>query len=471
MQILRDIFFFFVVIAVLVGFHEFGHFFVARLCGVKVLRFSLGFGKVLFSWTGKDGCEYAVSMIPLGGYVKMLDVGEGEVPPEEMEHEFSSRPVWKRLAIVSAGPVFNIVLAFFLYYAMFILGVTAVRPVVGYVPNDKPAYAAGIREGDTLLSVAGHDVTDWEDVVYELVQSVGEDSVQIAGRHQGGEEYTGLLSLKNWELDRKLGGDQMYPLGLEPKIREISMRAGAVVEGSPAKAAGIEPGDEMVAVNGVKMESWREFTDYISARPGVKVTVEVLRPVGAVKSDPEYFSLEDYEKAPEQKAMTFELTLASRGKTGEEKGMIGIAALLKNRDDSLIFERQYDPVEAIGKSVGKMCDVMRLTVITIGKLVTGHIKINNISGPVAIAQSAGITASIGLTYFLSFMALISINLGVMNLLPLPVLDGGHIMFYAYEMLTGKKLPEKLMQWLMYCGIFLLLLITVLAVYNDIIFGL
>ncbi len=467
MDFFRNCIFFLIAIVVLVGFHEFGHFIVARLCGVKVLRFSLGFGKVIFSHKGRDGCEYALSLIPLGGYVKMLDRREGVVPEGEETHEFTAQNVWKRLAIVAAGPLFNIILAFFLYYAMFIIGVAAVKPYVTGITSESPVWQAGLRNDDLILKVDGKSVIDWEDAIYELIQHIGDDSVTLTVRSTGGSVSEKRLDLGSWSIHRDQGGNIFQPLGFSPKFYNLTRRIASVLKDSPAEKAGLQEGDEVEVIDDLRVETWFDFSSYVAARPGKNVTVEVLRPVL-----PEGKKIKDggidFSEYPAVKKK-FEITLGRIETPEGNKGQIGVQVLVEPLEDGTRFIRKYGFGEAVFKSVDKMVSVCRMTVVTIGKLFSGSIPMENISGPIAIAKSAGFTASIGIEYFIGFMALISINLGIMNLLPLPVLDGGHIMFYTVEAVTGRQLPDKVMQGLMYFGIFVLLLIMTLAVYNDIVF--
>lgn len=473
MEIVRSLIFFLVAIGVLVGFHEFGHFIVARLCGVKVLRFSLGFGKVLFSHTGKDGCEYALSLIPLGGYVKMLDRREGPVDEQDAAREFSGQSVWKRLAIVSAGPLFNIILAFVLYYAMYLIGVAAVKPYVTAVEEQSISWNAGMRSNDLLLEVGQEPVQDWEDASYEFIQQIGEKNVPVQVKHENGRVAQLTLDLSDWSIQRDQPGQLFDPLGFSPKFFELTKRVGAVLEDSPAMKSGIREGDEIYAVNNREVSDWMSFTRFIADHPGEEIELTVKRPEipenDQKKAEDSNSIGERFFAGYPSKMMTFKVTLATAGSAEHPRGQIGISVMIDPLNHGERFIRQYGIFEAVPKSIQKMISVCRLTVVTIGKLINGSIAASNISGPIAIAKSAGITAGIGIEYFLGFMALISINLGIMNLIPLPVLDGGHIMFYLIEAVCGRPLPDKVMQSLMYFGIFVLLLLTMLAVYNDIVF--
>ncbi len=477
MDIIRSLIFFFVAIIVLVGFHEFGHFIVARLCGVKVLRFSLGFGKVIYSHTGKDGCEYALSLIPLGGYVKMLDKREGVVDEKDLSQEFSTQIVWKRLAIVAAGPIFNIVLAFVLYYVTFLMGVSAIKPYVTAVEEQSISWNAGLRNNDLILKIADNETIDWEDASYEFIQQIGESSVPVQVKHENGRIQDLTLDLSNWSIRRDQPGQLFEPLGFTPKYFEFTKRVGLVLPDSPAFKAGLKEGDEMVAINGEPITNWHTFTRFVAAHPEEEIEFTINRPNIPKSSEEKKTDKVDEESDYGEKffakfpstPMTFKIKLANAGTIEEPKGQIGISVMVDRLSHGERFVRQYGIFEAIPKSIEKMVSVCKLTVVTIGKLVNGSIAANNISGPIAIAKSAGITATIGIEYFLAFMALISINLGIMNLIPLPVLDGGHIMFYLIEAVCGRPVPDKVMQGLMYFGVFVLLLLMTFAVYNDIVF--
>lgn len=467
MEIARNLLFFLIAIVILVGFHEFGHFITARLCGVKVLRFSLGFGKVLFSHKGKDGCEYAVSLIPLGGYVKMLDSREGPVDEKELAHEFNNQKVWKRLAIVAAGPIFNIVLAFFLYYAMYLIGVSTIKPYVTAVEEQSISWNAGMRNNDLILKIDDEQVLDWEDASYELIQHIG-DEIVITLKHENGQEAKAKLDLTNWSIHRENQGRLFEPLGFSPKYIDLTKRIGGVLPNSPAEKAGLKVGDEIVSLNGTKIDDWYSFSRFVAKHPGEEIELTVNRPNFPAGTDVDKITFKEYEKYPFVQK-NFKIILATTGTPEKPKGQIGVSVIAENLSHGERFVREYGPIESISKSIQKMVSICKLTVVTIGKLLNGSIAANNISGPIAIAKSAGITASIGIEYFIGFMALISINLGIMNLIPLPVLDGGHIMFYLIEAICRRPLPDKVMQGLMYFGVFVLLLLMTLAVYNDIVF--
>lgn len=461
LQIIRDIAVFLIAIIILVGFHEYGHFITAKKCGVKVLRFSLGFGPIFYKRTGRDGCEYAFSLIPLGGYVKMLDTREGEVKPEELKYEFNSQPVWKRLAIVAAGPLFNILLAFFLFYFMFLMGVQALKPYVSNVEEDKPAYAAGLRNDDLIVRIGDTDVIDWEDVSYTLIQYIGEKSVPVTVKHADGVESTYDLNIDGWSVDRS-NPNFLEPLGFMPKLFEPTTRVGFIVKDSAAEKSDLKLFDKIVSVNGTAVNDWYDFISYIHKNPGKDVTFAVLRPI--VPADYKGSgTAEEFDKfSYEEKSVT--VTPVKDAEGNYKFGIAPFTDAVKSRD--VRFIRSYGFLEAIPKSFVKMYSVCKLTVVTIVKFIDGNIPVNNISGPIAIAQSAGMSLSVGIAYFLSFLGIISINLGIMNLLPVPVLDGGHIMFYLYEMITGRKVSEQVMGRLIFIGMFLLLLLMAFAIFND-----
>lgn len=462
-EIIRDLVVFLIAIIILVGFHEYGHFITARKLGVKVLRFSLGFGPVIFKRTGKDGCEYAVSLIPLGGYVKMLDTREGEVKEEEMPYEFNSQPVWKRLLIVAAGPLFNIFLAFFLFYFMFVMGVQVLKPYIVNVDQEKPAYTAGLRDNDLILKVGDQEVIDWEDTSYELIQYIGEKSVPLTVKHEDGSVATYDLDIDGWSIDRS-NPNFLEPLGFTPKRYEATTWVGYLVEDSAAVKSNMKLYDHLVSIDGQPLNNWFQFLDYIKKNPGKEVSFGIERPLLAKAADENDPKLLEALRGAEKEYLTLKVTPIQDQSGSYKFGIAPIADAEQSKD--LRFMRNYGIFGSISKSIAKMYSVCKLTVVTIVKLIDGNIPINNISGPIAIAQSAGMSLSVGIAYFLSFLGIISINLGIMNLLPVPVLDGGHIMFYCYEMITGKAVSETTMSRLVYVGMSLLLLLMVFAIFND-----
>lgn len=461
-EIIKDTFIFFIAIVVLIGVHEFGHFIVARLCGVKVLRFSLGFGPVLFSFTGKDGCQYAFSLIPLGGYVKMLDTREGDVKNEELKYEFNSQPVLSRLAIVAAGPIFNILLAIVLFYFMFLLGVSSVKPYVTNLEQDKAAYIAGMRNNDLIMNIDGVDIIDLEEATYELVEHIGKDSVPMRVRHSNGDVQDIDVSIKGWTIDRSQKGKIFEQLGFSLKLYDITTRIAQIIKDSPASETTLKVGDEIFMVNDKELTSWNSFVNLISENKDSILNLKVKR-YDLLEKD-----LLD-SKTDLTNAAYEVLDISVKPKNINGRYIVGISPVVGPLDEDAKFVRQYGLLESIPKSFEKLYSVCKLTVVSIYRLIDGNIPINNISGPISIAKAAGTTFSIGMQTFLSFLGLISVNLGIMNLLPLPILDGGHIMFYTYEAIFRRKMSDNIIRWLTYFGLFVLLLLMLFAIYNDLVF--
>jgi regulator of sigma E protease len=415
---------FVVAIGVLISVHEFGHFWVARRLGVKVVRFSIGFGKPLWSRVaGVDRTEYVVAAIPLGGYVKFVDEREGEVEAADLPRAFNRQRLGVRTAIVAAGPIFNLVFAVAAYWLLFVSGIEGLRPVVGEVEPGSVVAEAGLRPGDEITAVQGRATATWEAASDELV-------LRIADGHR--------------YLD---GGQLLEKLGLRPWQPTVPALIDQVLPGSPAEQAGMQAGDRVVAAAGEPMADWRAWVEFVRARPGETFDVEVAR-------DGARLTL---MLTPERIA----------GEGGSARGRIGAQARLPaDVFEGMRAEHRYGPVEAVGEAVRKSWNMATLMLTMLGKMVIGEASLDNISGPISIAEYAGRTASIGLTPFLSFLALISISLGVLNLLPIPLLDGGHLMYYLIELVKGSPVTEAFEIAAQRVGIALLFLLMGLAFYND-----
>ena len=436
-------------IAILIAVHEYGHFITARLCGVKVLRFSLGFGKVLCSFKDRRGTDWSISLIPLGGYVQMLDSTEGEVKEEELEHEFNFQPVWKRFLIVFMGPFFNIVLALAVYWLMFMIGVPGLRPAVTDVVPGSAAAAAGIENRDLFISVGGDKVRTWQDTIFKLVEHIGESGVPVTVQKDlgAGAERTVSLNLSGWVLDRQ-NLKPLSSIGITPYVGEVTDKVAFVAQGSGAELAGIRTGDRLLSLNGKPYKDWNSFTSEVrSMAPGSYADAGIER---------------------DGKKMDLKVLIRDRQDEGKTVGYFGVAPAI-DRNDSLLINAKYGPLESVGMSFYKTGEVLEFTWVTLGKLISGSIPVNNISGPIAVARGAGETANMGIVYFLSFLGIISVNLGIVNLIPLPVLDGGHLLFYAIEAVFRRPVPEKVQRYLMSFGVAVLVLLTVFTVFNDIVY--
>ena len=439
---------FLVAIGVLISVHEFGHFWVARRLGVKVVRFSIGFGRPLWSRrSGADRTEYVIAAIPLGGYVKFVDEREGEVAPEDLPRAFNRQRLAVRTAIVAAGPVFNLIFAILAYWLLFVSGIEGVRPVVGEVTPGSVAAAAGLRAGDEIAAVEGRETATWEAASFALMNALlSDEETRVTVRDGSGREAQ--LVLRTREGHRYLdGGRLLENLGLRPWQPTIPAVIESVEPGGPADSAGLRAGDRVVSADGEPVAEWRDWVAFVRERPGTAFDVEVLR---------------------DGRRVTLMLTPegVSDG-TGTPRGRIGARAKVPaDLFENMRAEHRYGPVEAVGESLRKSWNMATLMLTMLGKMVVGQASLDNISGPISIAEYAGRTASIGLSPFLSFLALISISLAVLNLLPIPLLDGGHLMYYLIEFVKGSPVSEAFEIAAQKVGIVALLLLMGLAFYND-----
>lgn len=438
---------FIVALGILVAVHEFGHFWVARRCGVKVEKFSIGFGKSIWSKVGKDGTEYSLSIIPLGGYVKMLDGRVDDVTKEQQQYAFDKKPLWKRTAIVGAGPAFNFLFAIFAYWLVFLIGVPAVKPVIGEVAPQSIAAQAGIESGMELKSISGIKTADWESVNIGLISHIGDDSmtVTVASQDNIGLEQKLTLDLTQWSFDPETES-AMSTLGFKPFSPEISTTLAQVMEDGAAYAAGFEIGDQIVSIDGVEINDWPMVVEAIRSNPEQALNVAVDR--------------NGYQT---------ELTLTPKSRElsdGSSIGYAGIAPEVAEWPEDYRFELQFGVFEAVGKAIDKTGQIIDLTLTMLKKLIVGDVGLNNLSGPISIAKGAGTTADYGLVYFLGFLALISVNLGIINLVPLPMLDGGHLLFFAIEAITRKPVPEKVQEMGYRVGSAIIFSLMALAIFND-----
>jgi len=447
MTALYSILAFIVAIGVLVTFHEFGHYIVARFAGVKILKFYVGFGKPLLRfYAGKDKTEYALAAIPLGGYVKMLDENEGDVSSVERDRAFNRQSLPKRMAIIFAGPLFNFILAVILYTLMFSVGVEGVKPVIGQVSEKTPASFAQFSAGDEIVSIDGTQTHTWEEANIALIKSginQGLTEVEIYREDTGvikkSLNFEGINILENEDALRKIG---ISPWRYIPKSK-----IGKVSTNSPAEKYNLQKGDEVLLINNIPVNSWNELVDQIHALPGQEILITVKR-TGQV----------------------FELPVVTEKifKDDKEIGRLGVAPYINAEEiEKMRVTIQYPVFQSIDHAIGKTYKISVLTAKVIGKLFTGDASIRNISGPVAIAEYAGVTATIGLAAFLSLLGLLSISLAIINLLPIPVLDGGHLFFCIVEWVKGSPVSESVQAMSTRAGMALIGAIMVVAVFNDI----
>ena len=434
---------FIVAISVLVAVHEFGHFWVARKLGFKVLRFSIGFGRPLWKRSaGPDATEYVIAAIPLGGYVKLLDEREGPVPPEELARSFTRRPVWQRLLVLAAGPTFNFLFAIAAYWVLFMWGVPQTQPVIDHVVADSYAARAGLRDGDTVLEVGGERTADPKAVIFALLGDLLDDgTTRLKAKSADGREREVTFEVASAAARHRLTepGALLTGLGFDFSSPPVPPIVQKLARDGPAASAGLKRGDRIVAVDGHATPSGADLVDYIRVRPGERVLLSVSR------------------KAEER---TVPVTIRGEQDGGQTIGRIGIE-LRRVELESL------GPLAALGRASTETWEMSALTVTMLWNMIMGRVSVKNISGPINIAAFAGETARVGARPFLAFLAIVSISLGVLNLLPIPILDGGQMLYQAIELAKGSPLSERAQILGQQFGIALLLLLMSLAFYNDI----
>jgi regulator of sigma E protease len=435
-------------IAILVVIHEMGHYWVARLCGVKVLRFSVGFGKAIYTKRfANSETDWVISAIPLGGYVKMLDEREGEVATHELHLAFNRQPVLQRMAIVVAGPVANLLLAIILFWALFIYGVPSLKPVLGEVLPNTAAAAAFMHAQETIVSINEQAIPSWEQVSWVLLDIVlqGATEVRIEVRTAHGDIVRHVLDLKAL-TPGNMNEDFLHSLGLQPYQPLVRPVIGKLVEGGVAQRAGLLPDDKILRVDSQSIEDWKDLVKAVRGHPGQQLQLEIERN-GTLK--------------------VLHLTPETTSEANMTVGKIGAAPHIDRREfDALLTKVHYAPLAAFGHAVRKTWEIAKVSLKTLGKMVTGEMSLKNLSGPITIADYAGQSAQIGVVAYLSFLALISISLGVLNLLPIPLLDGGHLLYYTVELIKGSPMSEKAWGAGQKIGIALLVTLMVLALFND-----
>jgi regulator of sigma E protease len=439
---------FVVALGVLIVFHELGHYLVARVCGVKVLRFSVGFGMPLWRRKfGADQTEWAVSAFPLGGYVKMLDEREGTVAPEERHRAFNRQSVLKRFAIVLAGPVANFLLAVLLYWILFMHGVPGMRPVVGAPVPGTPAASAQIASGELIARIDGAEVATWQDVRWALLEhSLRKASVQLEMHTDHGDIQFRRLDLSSIGPEQ-IDVDLLQAIGLTRFQPPLKPKIGRLVAGGAGERDGLMEGDEVLEVDGRVIATWEELVALITRAPGHPLQFKVMRAGTMVQ---------------------FTVTPAAKQEGGKTLGRIGAAPQIDEASiKRLITEVHFGPLESISRAVERTWDVSTFTLKMLGRMIVGDISLKNLSGPITIADYAGQSAQLGWLAYVSFLALISISLGVLNLMPVPLLDGGHLMYYVVEIVKGSPVSDRVMEMGQQVGMVLLFSLMAFALYNDI----
>ncbi len=432
-------------LSLLVVFHEFGHFWVARAFGVKVLRFSVGFGKPLWlTHFGPDNTEFVIAAVPLGGYVKMLDEREGDVAGDELGRAFNRQPIAVRTAIVVAGPLFNFIFAVFAFWGMFVIGLSGLKPVVGEVRTGSIAQLAGVVEGLEITAVDSRPTKIWTTVVDALVEAVIDGRKATIRVREDDMERSLTLNLTSLSIDALGERDLLGTIGVGVKRYRLPPVVGKVQSGLPADRAGMMAGDRIVAADGQAVEDWQQWIDMVRAHPMRTMAVTIER---------------------NNHTLTLALTPDSRASDDGITGFIGAANQLL---EDMFARESYAMAPAFLKGVGKTWDMSWLTLRMIGRMITGQASVKNLSGPISIAQYAGRSAERGMATFLWFLGVVSVSLGVLNLLPIPLLDGGHLLYYAVELLTGGAVSESLQAIGQQIGVALLLGLTILVFYNDIV---
>ncbi len=436
---------FIVALSILVCFHEFGHYWVARKVGIKVLRFSLGWGKPWKSFVTRDGVEWALAPYPIGGYVKMLDEREGPVAPSERHLAFNNQSVAKRMAVLVAGPAANFLLAIALYWLIFMLGVQGLRPLIAAPPAGSVAAEAGLRVGEEILSVDGKPIPTWTELRVELIdRSLGASSMQMTVRDAQGQSRDVALNLAKVRSDPQF---LFADLGLDTFQPEIAPLLGKILPGSAAEAAGLKSGDRVVSIHDQPVSDWTGLVNAIRARPGEVTRIEI-------------------DRAGER--LVINAVPAIEEEAGNRIGRLGAGPVLDEQLwQNLRAVRQLGPMDAVPAAIGQTWQMTQLTLRVLWHMVLGEVSVKNVSGPIQIAQVAGDTARIGLVSFLSFMAVVSVSLGVLNLLPVPLLDGGHLVMFAIEGIKGRPLSERSQIAAQYVGLAFIGMLMVLALFNDI----
>jgi regulator of sigma E protease len=451
---MMTIFAFIFTLTVLIAIHEYGHYQVAKWCGVKVLKFSLGFGRSIYAKKiGVDQTEFVISALPLGGFVKMLDereLSEDEkalINQADLKRAFNRQSVCKRIAIVAAGPIANLLLAVALYWVLLLQGTTGFKPVMAEVHEGSPAAIAQLHQGDVILKVAGEEVKIWQDIQWILIRHVFKNnSVEIETVDVNQQKQKHMLNLSSI-TEADLNADFLAKLGFKPKHPKLAAVIGSILKDSVAEKAGLKVGDKVLNVNGTIINDWEMLVNFVQSSPNKSINLSVVRA---------------------NQKLSINITPHGTNQNGVILGQIGAAVQLNdNFNKDYLITINNSPIDALVRSLVKTYETATFSLKMLGNVLTGHVSMKSISGPVTIATYAGQSAHLGLNAFIAFLAVISISLGVLNLLPIPVLDGGHLLYYMIEIIKGSPVSEEFMEVAQRIGLAILGLLMVCALYNDI----
>lgn len=443
-NLIYSIFIFIITLGVLITIHELGHFLSARYFGVHVKQFSIGFGKKIYSFYDTKGTEYILSLIPLGGFIKMLDDRNIKNFKTSVRNNFfSQQSLLRRFLIIISGPLANLALAFFIYFAIFIYGFSSIRPIVGEVIQDSIAWKVNIIPGMEFKTIDGIKTPDWETVRTVLVSKLSYKKDIIITLYEKNNIVKKSINLYYWNYNFNIKNDPIISIGVKPYIPPyIEVLVGKVKNNSPAKLSGIKHGDKIVKINNKNIKNWQDFIRFIQNNSGELILIEV-----------------------ERQGQKIHLKIIPKIQSNGQ-GFIGIYSNIINIPDQYKKYYKYSPIIAAFESLKKTLSLIKMTVCLFIKLIIGHIKLYNISGPVSIAKGATLSASYGAIYYLGFLALISINLGIVNLLPLPSLDGGHILFLLIERIKGNSVSTKTQKFFYKVGSIFILFLMAIALFND-----
>ena len=446
MSLLQTAVAFVVALGILIVVHEFGHYLAARLCGVKVLRFSVGFGRPLvLRRRGADQTEWVLAAIPFGGYVKMLDEREGPVAPEEADRAFNRQGVWRRILIVVAGPLFNFLFAIAVYAGLYMYGMPEARPILAAPAAGTQAQASGLKAGDAVRAISGDPIVTWQDLRWRVMQgALNREALHLEVESEAGVRSVQVLDLREFPADQ-VEGDLLDRLGMRLYLPALPPVIGRVVKGGAADQAGLRAGDRVVEAAGESVTRWEQVVNAVRARPGQVLSLLVERDGARLRIDVAPDSIQE---------------------AGKAVGRIGAGAQPPADADRIIVRVSHDPWTAVSRAVARTWDISAFSLRMLGKMLVGEVSLKHLSGPVTIADYAGQSAQLGWLPYATFLALISISLGVLNLLPIPLLDGGHLMYYFVEIIKGRPVSERAMELGQRVGLALLLVIMAFAFYND-----